>query len=225
MRIFAITLLLFVSFTSVSYAAHDADTNQARARAQSAKENAEARREAMQQSIEARKSMAETSSRERRENFLQKVAEIQDERKRRIVTNLSSRLSAVNDRWVTHWVAVLTRFEDILEKMTVRADVLANEGHNVAQIKSAIGEASLAISEAKESVRAQAGKVYVIDIQEETTIGQSVQTLTSIFRSDLKETLGYVRAAREAMVAALSSMKSLSVDDGHGGGEDNGNDE
>jgi hypothetical protein len=64
---------------------------------------------------------------------------------------------------------------------------------------SDVGAAKLAIEEAKQAVSAQAAKVYVISISDESKLREDANKVKSQLQSDLKAVQEKVKAARMAV--------------------------
>jgi len=146
----------------------------------------------------------------KREEFKKNVREIKSETKQKVLTNLVERFANINEKWVSHWENVLDRFSKILTKMEDKIEnVEENSGKDTKEVASAINEAKKVISSAREAVKAQAGKVYLPEVNDEATLGENVRLLISQFRSDLRGTFKYVQDARKATYNAFLKFKLL----------------
>lgn len=131
-----------------------------------------------------------------REDFKQKVAQIRDQNRQRLVTNIDERIQTVNKKWTDHWSTALDRLDTILGKIETR---LQNYGGDTSEIDSAITDAKDAIATARDAVDTQAQKDYVLQITDESTLGSGMRTLISQFHDDLKTTRETVSTAWQAV--------------------------
>lgn len=168
----------------------------------------EQERENKREEIQTRIQQAASASAQRREEFQNHLQEIRDERKQSIVENIDTRLSSVNEKWVTHWNNVLSRLSEILVKLQTRLDEYAGDADTTA-LSSAITQAQTSINTAQAAVTAQAGKTYTIDITDETTLGDDVSSTISDFHSDIQEVLDTVKAAREDVHNVFVEVRKL----------------
>jgi len=138
----------------------------------------------------------------KRQEFRDKLAEIRDGRKQKILENLDTRIVSVNTKWVNNWNNVLTRLSGILAKIELRSDD--------AGVQAQVDEAKVAIELAQNAVNEQAGKTYVFEIGEEETLGDNASETLSVFHADLRKVHALVKEARSETVDALRLLKGLS---------------
>ncbi len=144
-----------------------------------------------------------------RESFREKAKALSDERKRKVVENIDARITQHNEKWVEHWNRVLSRLAEILAKIESKTNELAAKGKDVSQVVAAISKAKDAISAAQAAVTAQAGKSYVITIENEENLGGNVSQTVQEFKEDVKGVFEKVKDAREAVREAFQELKSL----------------
>lgn len=144
-----------------------------------------------------------------RERFREKVRTLSDERKRGVIENIDETISKHNEKWVEHWNGVLSRLTEILAKIENKANELASLGKDVSEVVTAITEAKAAISAAQAAVTAQAGKSYVITIEDEENLGENVSETVGEFKEDVKEVFERVKDAREAVTEAYKKLKEI----------------
>lgn len=148
-----------------------------------------------------------------REEFLTQLGEIKDVKKQATLKNLDERIAALNEKWTNHFNDVLGRLEGILAKIETRAEVLAGEGVDTTGVNAQIESAHAAIDLAQEAVIEQAGKTYVIDIEEEENLGENVSDSVRLLKADIKSVRDKVRIAKDAVREAYKALKEVSHED------------
>ncbi len=131
-----------------------------------------------------------------REEFRERLAQIADERKQKIVENIAERITQVNGKWVSHWNNVLDRLNGILAKIEARDPVISTSA------------AETAIAAAQVAVDAQEGNTYEIEITDVKTLGGNVSASLKEFHEDLREVRALVKTAREEVVKVLRNLKA-----------------
>lgn len=140
---------------------------------------------------------------ERRVQFRHKLQEIKDTKKRQVLENLDTRLTAVKDKWVENWTNTLDRLNSIVLKL---------EEKNVSSASSAIIAAKSAINTAQDKVTEIAGKDYVFTINDEQSLGQDARDFISAFKEDMQAVHASVKAAREAVRTAFDATRQGASD-------------
>jgi len=149
-----------------------------------------------------------------REQFKEDLQELKDQKKAKVVANIDEIIVNRNERWVTHWNRVLTRLALILAKIEARRDNLAFEGKDASALTVTISQARSAIDAAQASVDAQAAKTYIIDIESEINLGQSVRSVVHQFKQDISAVVVKVKAARQAVQDAFKALKAVTGEEG-----------
>lgn len=174
--------------------------------------------------IEAKKATMSAEIKAKREAFHERLAEIKDERKQRILENLVTRYAHINERWTNHFLHVLDRLAQILDKLEMRMqETAANSSVDTSGVPEAIDGARAAIADAQTTVENQAAKVYTIEISlqstespsadtvgDETTLRDDAQAVHETLRADLAAARSTVKAAREAVHAAFQALEGTS---------------
>ena len=96
-----------------------------------------------------------------------------------------------------------------MTKIENKADELASQGKEVSEVISAISKAKDAIAAAQAAVTDQAGKSYVITIENEENLGENVSQTVQEFKEDVKLVFEKVKDAREAVKEAFQKLKGL----------------
>lgn len=166
-------------------------------------------RERIRQEIRERKEEASAAAKLKREELKERLTEIKDTRKRLTIQRIDLNLFAVNEKWVNHWNRALTRLSELLVKIQTRTDKAEAAGYDVDNINLAIIDAQSAISDAQNAVNTQVGKTYVIEIEDEGSLGSSVSLVVHQMRDDLKDTREYIVSARDKVKEVLKLLKTI----------------
>jgi len=186
-----------------------------------ARERAEAAKEHMEQLREQAKERAKAA----REETQQKINQIKDQAKKEAADRIEGQFDHINDVWTNHFTNVLDKLDEVLQKIESRTEKASANGQDVATVKFAIQDALTKISTARTAVAGQAQKTYVVDttsITQTTSTegGQSnlVSKLRDQFRT-LRDQLsmdlnslrdGKMKDARTAVQDALQKLSSVS---------------
>lgn len=138
-----------------------------------------------------------------------RVNNIKDETKQKIVEKLSERLSMMNENWTHHWSNVLERLNLILDKIETRVEKLGGQGKDTTAVMQQINYAQTAINTAQTAVDAQAEKDYAFEISSETNVRSEVQATITQFKKDARMVLEKIKSARENVRLALVQMGQL----------------
>ena len=137
-----------------------------------------------------------------------------DERKRQIVLRLANGLEEVNRRMIERFTENIDHIEDVLERVSSRADKAAAHGVDIAAVRSAIVSAESAIAAARAAITVQAGKTYPVNLTDESTARADVAAAKQALESDLKAVRALVQTARDAVHAAAVALAGIPrVDD------------
>lgn len=184
----AFSLIFFLSFTLLP------TTVLAQTRSAELKDRMQEKRETMK---------------EKREEFKQKLQTIRDEKKKAVVERIDSKLSLVNERRTNRMSEHLERLSSILTKIKERAEVAKSSGKDTNAVDAAIASAEASLANAQSAVATQAAKEYVIIIDSETTLKNSVGKTTSQLQSDLQTVHKAVVDAKQAVQRAVRELAKL----------------
>ena len=159
--------------------------------------------------IEVQREELKTKREEQKVELKTKLEKIKDERKRATVEKLDKRFDEVNAKMTAQWSNALLRLEDLLVKVSLRADKAAANGADVSAVGPALEKAKIAIVAARTAISAQASKTYPIDIVSETELRSSVAQTREKLNQDLKAVREIMKAAHQAAVDALTSLKGV----------------
>ena len=121
----------------------------------------------------------------KREELKEQLKKIKDERKKQVVEKIDKRLDELNERMVNHFMNILDRLEDVLTRISERADKFEDRGINVSSVRVAIDTAQKAINNARTAVEAQADKTYKVEIDVEDRLRADVGKARQALHADL----------------------------------------
>ncbi|MEK9183705.1 MAG: hypothetical protein AAB890_01375, partial [Patescibacteria group bacterium] len=124
---------------------------------------------------------------------------------------IDNRINSINEIRTDRFLKLLEKFEDFLDRISARADVLETEGKNVSSIRSAITSAESAIAASRSATEEQAKKIYEIVITTEGNLGNDVNASVRARQNDLKTVEETVKKAHEVVKKALSALKLIDV--------------
>lgn len=153
---------------------------------QAAKERMEATREEAKTRVKAVREEAKERMTEKREKASKRLADIQDKTKRQMAEKVARQLEKLNATWTDHFMDLLNRYDEVVEKMQDRANAAAGKGKEVTVANATIELARVAIENTRTAVTAQAAKVYTLDA---TVVTVSTSTTTPDGQGELMQGL------------------------------------
>lgn len=166
-------------------------------------------RQQAKQELQQKISQAYTQMKEAREEWRQKLASIQDEKKRLIVERIDEKIVDFNKKHATRFEEVLEKLQSILDKIKEKAKDLKSEGENTTALNTAVLSAQKAIDAAETAIDKQEVKEYEIQISTEDTLRLTVGTTVSQFRRDLRDTHKAVVDAKQAVMNARKELAKI----------------
>jgi len=177
---------------------------------------AEQAREAIKTSHEEFKAKMETAREEiktKRETEMSalkaKLEAIKDARKKEAVQRLDKRFDEINAKMNSQWTNTLVRLEELLVKITSRADKAAVSGTDVSAIRAGVEIAKLAIAAARTAVVAQAAKTYPISVTTESALKSAVAQTRELLNKDLQAARDLMQAAHTAVSGAAAALSRI----------------
>jgi len=158
----------------------------------------ETTKEQFQQNLQNQKQIQE----QLRNQFKEKLQQIKDLRKQKILEKIDQSLANINRRWTTHFTNVLNRLTKILEKIQNR-----KEAQNNPAIQAKIQTIAQQIQTTKTAVTNQAAKEYTLQITTEEKLGEAVQKAHESLRSDLQALRDQIKDIRESIRNLLLELK------------------
>lgn len=166
------------------------------------KKTIETKREELKAKVEAQKEALKT-----------RLKAIKDDRKKQIVERVANNVNDLNRRMTDHFSNVLNQIEEVLARVSSRADKAEVNGRNVNAVRTAVANAKNAIAAARTAVANQAGKAYSPTVTTESALKNDVGVLRKTLHEDLKKIQNTVKAARDAVhQAAVTLGQILDVD-------------
>lgn len=144
-----------------------------------------------------------------REEFRTKLDSIRDEKKKAIVDRVDKRIAQINTNRTGIMTRHLTKIEEILNRIEVRALEAEKNGKDIIAVKTAITSARTAITSAKTTIATQAAKTYVIDITTEANLGSAVSSVRTAFAKDLQTAHQTVVTARKSVRDVLTALAKV----------------
>jgi len=166
-------------------------------------------REELKNRVEAKKEELKTKRETQKAELKARLEKIKDGRKKAAVERLDNRFTEINAKMANHWLNALTRLEELLNKVSGRADKAEANGRDVAAVRAAVEKAKTAIAAARTALEAQLAKTYPIQITDETRLKSAVATARELLNKDLKAVREAVRAAHKAVVEATKLLKGV----------------
>ncbi len=158
----------------------------------------------LRQRMELRKKLIE----KRKAEFTNRLKKIGDERKKKIVSRIADRLSALNQRLVERLENVSNKMLKIADKLEERASKLAKNGQDTKEIEGQLAQFRQDVQTFQAKLEDQKGKAYIPVLEEGKPLGQSVRTTVLSFVSDFKELRSDVFNLRKELVTILKLFRS-----------------
>ncbi len=165
-----------------------------------------------------------------REKAAKRLSDVRDKGKQEMAKRLAVQFDDLNLRWTNRFAETLDRYDVLVKKIQVRADINAADGKDATRTVAAIQAATVTIADARTAVLAQAAKTYVLDTSAisatatSTSSGQEkiVQDLRKSFAAMHKALFkdlfalrdGPMKDARKAVQDAIQTIGKIS-----GGGD------
>jgi len=173
------------------------------------KQDVQIGREDLKKAIEEKRAQLQSQIEAKRAQLQERLKKIKDERKKAAVEKIDRQLTELNDRMLAHFTDLLKKLENVLGRISSRADKANARGLDVTAVRQAIADADKAIVAAREAVKAQAGKTYSVVVNTEATLKVDVQKARQALHADLKKVSDAVRAAREAVQQAAVKLAQI----------------
>ncbi len=180
------------------------------------KANLEKEREVFKQRVEVARDEFKQKRKTQKEELKARLEKVKDERKKQTVERLDNRFTEINTKQTNHLLNTLTRLEELLGKVSSRADKAESNGQDVSAVRTAIEKAKIAIASARTALEAQLAKTYPIqgvDSPEEQFTEARLKSVVAMAREalnkDLKAAKEVVRTAHKAIVEATKSLRGV----------------
>jgi len=144
-----------------------------------------------------------------REQFRAQLQNIQDERKRQIISRIEQNLNNLNKKIVDQLSLRLERLESLLAKINSRAKKMEDEGLVVTEALAKIETAQANIGDIREILSQQAEKVYVPQIVSESGLGIAAGRSYQELRGDIKVINDKLVAVKKEMANILHLLAQI----------------
>jgi len=166
-------------------------------------------REAFRAEVKARFLKRQQLLERARKQFRIQLQNIQDERKKQIMARIEQSLNSLNKRIVDQLSLRLDRLEDLLSKITSRAEKMESEGLVVTEALAKIETAQANIGDIREILSQQAEKVYVPQITSESNLGLAAGKSYQQLRGDIKTINDKLVAVKKEMANILHLLAQI----------------
>ncbi|MDP3999654.1 MAG: hypothetical protein Q8P76_03635 [bacterium] len=164
--------------------------------------------------LESAKDQFETRRKAEQAELKVRLEKIKDVKKKEVVERLDNRFTELNQKLTNHWLAMVTRIENALTKVSARADKAATRGADVTVVRTTVEKAKTAIAAARVALQAQLAKTYPINVTTEDQLRSVVSEVRNTLNKDLKAVKELVQTAHKAVVEANRLLKGVpKVDD------------
>lgn len=126
-----------------------------------------------------------------------------------VTEKIHENLNIVNEKLTTSWLKQVNHMSEILVKLEDNLNIVAGEGKDVAEAKTALNNAKAKVLEAENVLKIQALKVYTITITDPIHVGPDVKTARDLLHTDLKIVHQIVKEAHEAVIEATKVAKAI----------------
>jgi hypothetical protein len=205
-RLFIVSTLIlssFIIFTAYSFAQEAETTDTTLQQVGSAPVGQ------ISKNIAERKRLAQQKNSVAREQFSRSVASITNEAKKNAVERINTALQTINEKKTNAWVNVLDRLSAILDRIKTKLVDLETDGVDTSSAMALVTSAENALASAIVAVETQAGKTYILEIEDEQTLGQVVRPVVQQFKTDLRTTLSSIQSARDAVRQAARGLAQV----------------
>lgn len=169
------------------------------------KEDIKKRKEEFNDTVKTKRAELQDQIKTKREELKVRLDKIKDEHKKKTVERIDQRIDALNDKMMRHFSSVLVKLEEMLVRISERADRVSIErGLDVSSVRSAIDKANTAIASARSAIEVQSGNIYTIKITTESALKIDVGKARQALNTDLAK-------VRDAVKAAHLTVKDAAV--------------
>jgi len=178
--------------------------------AQAVREDLKKRKEEFDNMVKTKKAELENEIKTKREELKTNLKKIKDDRKKQTVEKVDQQIDELNAKMVKHFSSVLDKLEEMLVRISERADKASSEkGLDVSLVRSAIDKAKIAIASARSAIEVQTGKTYAIKVTTEKTLKAEVGKARQALGADLAKVRDVVKAAQSSVKDAAVALAQL----------------
>jgi len=169
----------------------------------------EQKREAFKQTLETKRAEVKTQIEAKKTQLKEQLQKVKDERKKKSVEKINEQMQALNERQMKHFTAVLEKIEQVLVKISSRADKAEERGLDVSAARAALDSANVAIAVSRSAIEAQFAKVYTITISGEETLRMDVGKVRQQLQADIAAVRETVKSAHEAAKKSAVTLAQI----------------
>jgi len=189
-----------------------------------ARADAKARIETKRGEFQEKRSMLRIESKEMREGKMAEAKEmretkraelkaklgiVKDERKQKSVLKIEESIAKLNTNITTRLTELLNKVDDVLVKLSTRADEREVAGVDVSVVRSAIVSAESSIAAVRTSIENQIGQVYTLTVSTEANLRADVGETRKALHADLQGLKAEMKSAHESVRAVAKALKDL----------------
>lgn len=152
-------------------------------------------RQEFQQKLEIKREENKEILIKNKENLRVKIQTIKDENKKEAVLNINENINKINERTTDRLNNLITIIEEILGRIENKMETAEGQGLDFSSLESSINEAKIKITEAKDLIEIQAGKIYKLEITNELNLREEVKIVRNALQDDLKNLQNKVKEA------------------------------
>lgn len=180
--------------------------------AEAMKEDLKKRKEEFNDTIKAKQAELEDQIKTKKENLKTRLEKIKDENKKKTVERIDRQMDVLNEKMMKHFSNVLDKLEEMLIRISERADkAFAERGLDVSAVRLATEKAKIAIASARLAIEVQSGKTYTIKITTENVLKTNVGKARQSLGTDLAKVRDAVKAAQSAVKNAAVVLAQLVI--------------
>ncbi len=163
------------------------------------------KRDSFKQEIEGKKDSIE----QKKADLKIEIAKIKDENKKVAVENITTSIQKVNENAVNRFTETITKMENTLISIESRTDKAAAENINVSTIRPLITQAETSISAARAAIAVQAGKVYTIQVTDQTNLKTTLGATRDQMKNDIKTTNESIKKSYDSLKNIINALKKI----------------
>ncbi|MDD3662490.1 MAG: hypothetical protein PHT84_01345 [Candidatus Pacebacteria bacterium] len=171
-------------------------------------------RQEFQQKLEIKREENRETLIKNREDLKLKLQTIKDENKQSAILNINDNISKINERATNRLSNLINTIEEILGRIENRMNTLSEQGLDISLLEDSVNEAKMKIIEAKNSTEIQAGKIYNIEITDESNLREEIKNIRDTLQNDLKNLQNKVKEAHSyTKISAQKLVEIVNIQD------------
>ena len=177
-------------------------------------QTAKEKKNAFKTEITTIKDEAKSKITEAKNNFKIDLKQIKDANKKIATEKIIEIIQGLNTKTTTNLSTKLDQIYSVLTNIESRVNKAEKSGLDVSLVKTQIENSKLAISDARNTIKNQANKVYTVNITNDASLHPEMKNLRNTFESDMKSLNTAVIKARSAVALTATTLAKIpKVDD------------